>query len=49
MEIIHSPLLNMVDLLRQEMKQKTENTMKPIVKLLKSVDFFKEPGIGFTD
>lgn len=49
LEVIHSPLLDMVNLLHLELKQKTENNMKLIIKLLKSVDFFKEPAIGFTD
>jgi hypothetical protein len=49
MEVIHSQLLDMVNLLHLELKQKTENSMKPIIKLLKSVDLFREPAIGLTD
>jgi len=47
MDSIHFPLLKMVELLQLETKKKTEEAMKPIKKLVKSLDCFKE--FGFND
>lgn len=47
MDSIHFPLLKMVELLHLETKKKTEESMKPIIRLIKSLDCFK--GSGFND
>jgi len=42
MDCKHFPLLKMVELLHLETKKKTEDSMKPIVRTIKSLDCFKD-------
>lgn len=39
----------MVNLLHLEKKEKTLDTMKPVIRLLKNLDFLKESSNAFTD